>query len=160
MLSPAPFNAHNSPFNAEIRLFDAKSFTSPYIPRYHSPCPAESNPKRPTGERVRTALGLSALPTIQCPSSLSSLPSMASLCFHILTNCLPRKSSILIAIRIARGYTLSASSGSFPCYPAFSLKCLVFKSLPPLCPLLRALTLCFQRLAASFRKIPGVGVCP
>jgi len=36
----------------------------------------------------------------------------------------------------------------------------VYRGLVPLCPLLRALALCFQWLAASFCKTPGVGVCP
>src|SRR6266852_1935207 len=36
----------------------------------------------------------------------------------------------------------------------------VYRGLVPLCPLLRALALCFQWLAASFCKTPGWGVCP
>jgi len=36
----------------------------------------------------------------------------------------------------------------------------VYKSLPPLCPLFRALALCFQWFAASFWKTPGVGGMP
>jgi hypothetical protein len=40
--------------------------------------------------------------------------------------------------------------------PVLPATCCLFFSL---CPLFRTPSLCFQSLAASFRKTPGVGIC-
>ena len=102
-----------------------------------------------------------SLPTTHYPLS-------PALCFHILTNPFSRNSFTFTSIQTPGGvggfsvlYLATrlprSSRGHSPLAisPLLSSTCRLLRSL---CPLFRTPVLCFQSLAASFCKTPGVGV--
>jgi hypothetical protein len=123
-----------------------------------SPAPAPTSGVRWTD--LPTPLE-SALPS--CCLSYKQSAFLTALCFHNLTNPFSRKPFILITIRIARGCTPADSRFVSQIIPSqrasrvLSAACRLFFSL---CPLFRARVVCFQRVTASFRKMPGWGRHP
>jgi len=148
-----------SPFNPEIRPFDAKSFTNPNAPRYPFSWSAESHRKHPNRAAISTALSLHALPATHYALFLPHEPSNLPRHLHHVAPISLLFSAASAYFPSPRGCTLHHSRGSDAqtCERANSF---VYRGLVPLCSLLRALALCFQWFAASFCKTPGVGVCP
>jgi len=155
------------PRNSTIRCFLLYFSRTPALPfPMVAPVPAQIPNLRPRSPAA--PLRRRALPLLATHYPLSTL-FLSALCFHILTNCFSRNSFILTTIRIAPGcggtnlQSLSELCASAPlpsptlsgwqihCFQAFAA------SFPPLCALFCTPSLCFQSLAASFRKIPGVG---
>ncbi len=127
-----------------------------------SPAPAPTSGVRWTD--LPTPLD-SALPS--CCLSYKQSALLPPLCFHNLTNPFSRKPFGFTSMQNARGWALSFPGGalclSVPGCPGpvgvansmLSAACSLFFSLGSL---FRARLVCFQILAASFRKTPGVGV--
>ena len=93
----------------------------------------------------------------------SHLIDLESLCFHALVSCFFRKPFIFTFIQIAGGVTpllkeFLCALGVSTANAFFSVDCGLFCSLASL---FRGPSVCFQQLAASFAKLPGVGwPCP
>jgi hypothetical protein len=78
------------------------------------------------------------------------------LCFHNVTNPFPRKSLILITIRIARGWGVFFFRRPTS-YTSAARKSRSFIRLPPLASFFRYRLLCFRQLTASLCKKGGMG---
>jgi hypothetical protein len=103
------------------------------------------------------------LPSTSHQSRITSHVVLPVLCFHHITNPSSSNTLLFTSIQNPRGVTppmFPQRLGAFvsrtcAANPVSSAACRLFISL---CPPFRTRSLCFQAFAASFAKIPGVGV--